>query len=167
MLNLHQTTRPWSFPGFTFRFQMELQYFFLQQQKHQMTPLLSRGTQRICSSLYLLPRGILLAGQKYRCSDELARNYWLYLAFQPELAVETLETEDDWKKQNKQKQGRTPSLSQRVVTNIRQLVRVIALGQKTCFVPVLPVWIEQFESARRFPQIVITDCAVFLIYMYD
>ena len=68
-----------------------------------------RGTQRICSSHYLFPKGILLAGKNTGVSMSwlgnfvidkkvLPGNYWLFLAFQPELALETLKPEDDQKK---------------------------------------------------------------------
>ena len=54
--------------------------------------------------------------------EVLPGNYRLFLAFQPELAVETLRTT--------KKKKKTRSLSQRVVTNIRRLVKVIALAEK-------------------------------------
>ena len=84
--------------------------------------------------------------------EVLPGNYWLFLAFQPELAVETLKRLRTTKKKKKK---RTPSLSQRVVTNIRRLVRVIALAEKTCFVPVLSLLFGRFGSrdlkARGIP----------------
>ena len=63
------------------------------------------------------------------------------------MAVETLKTEDDYKKKKKEKNPFP-------LPNIRRLVRVIALAEKNLFCPgfvafVRSFWIEGFESARN------------------
>ena len=64
------------------------------------------------------------------------------------MAVETLKTEDDYKKKKKEKNPFP-------LPNIRRLVRVIALAEKTCFVPVLSLLFGRFGSrdlkARGIP----------------
>ena len=119
-----------------------------------------RGTQRICSSHYLFPRGILLAGKNTGVSMSWLGNFVIDRGFAWELlTVSNIATRagcsnsEDWGRLKKKK--RTPSLSQRVVTNIRRLVRVIALAAKTCFVLVLSLLFGRFGSrdlkARGIP----------------
>ena len=98
-----------------------------------------RGTQRICSSLYLFPIGILLAGKNIRCSNELAGKFLIvrgfgwelltFLAFQAGLA------EKLWRPRTTEK--KYPFPPPRVVTNIWRLAREIAFAEKTGFVSVI------------------------------
>ena len=110
----------------------------------------SGGTQRICSSHYLFPRGILLAGKNTGVSMSWLGNFVIDWRFARELltfsSISILagcRNSEDW---GRLKKKRTPSLSQRIVTNIRRLVRVIALAVKTCFVPVLSLLFGRFGS---------------------
>ena len=134
--------------------------------KRQIGRARVRGTQRICSSHYLFPRGILLAGKNTGVSMRRLGNFvidrgfaWELLTFSSISTRAGCRNSEDWgrlKKQNKKKteKKRTPSLSQRIVTNIRRLVRVIALAEKNLFCPgfvafVRSFWIAGFESARN------------------
>ena len=125
---------------------------------------IGRGTQRICSSHYLFPRGILLAGKNTGVSMSWLGNFvidrgfaWELLTFSSISTRAGCRNSEDWgrlKKKKKKEKKRTPSLSQRIVTNIRRLVRVIALAEKNLFCPgfvafVRSFWIEGFESARN------------------
>ena len=116
-----------------------------------------RGTQRICSSHYLFPRGILLAGKNTGVSMSWLGNFvidrgfaWELLTFSSISTRAGCRNSEDCgrlqKKKKKKKKKRTPFLSQRVVTNIRRLVRVIALAEKTYFVPVLLLLFGRFGS---------------------
>ena len=122
---------------------------------------LLRGTQRICSSHYLFPRGILLAGKNTGVSMSWLGNFVIDRGFASELltfsSISTragCRNSEDWGRLKKKKK-RTLSLSQRVVTNIRRLVRVIALAEKICFVSVLSLLFGRFGSrnlkARGIP----------------
>ena len=121
------------------------------------------GTQRIGSSQYLFARGILLAGKNTGVSMSWLGNFVIYRGFTWELltfsGISTragCRNSEDWGRLKKQQTKKTtPSLSQRVVTNIRRLVRVIALAEKTCFVPLLSLLFGRFGSrdlkARGIP----------------
>ena len=121
----------------------------------------NRGTQRICSSHYLFPRGILLAGKNTGVSMSWLGNFVIERGFAWELlTVSSISTRAGCRNSEdggrlKKKKKKIPSLSQRVVTNIRRLVRVIALAEKTCFVPVLSLLFGRFGSrdlkARGIP----------------
>ena len=105
-----------------------------------------RGTQRICSSIYLFPRGILLAGKNTGVSMSWLGNFvidrgfaWELLTFSSISTRAGCRNSEDCgrlKKNKNKKIKKNPFLSQRVVTNIRRLVRVIALAEKS-FVPIL------------------------------
>ena len=116
-----------------------------------------RGTQRICSSHYLFPRGILLAGKNTGFSMSWLGNFvidrgfaWELLTFSSISIRAGCRNSEDWGRLKKKKKKRTPYLSQ-TYDGWSQWLR---LRKKNLFCPgfvafVRSFWIEGFERARN------------------